>query len=403
MKTKLPYIIVLAIILSFLSFFLWKPEAPVPVEEKLSFKQATFSQLPGWKTADTKKSLQAFQISCKAFLKQNPDKSVGSDYVDLKAKDWQPACQAALELDTTSNKKIKAFFQEWFMPVEFFKQQPVEGLFTGYYMPLLQGSLKKTEKYNVPLYGLPSNLVTVHLRKFSHKFKHRILVGRLQGKQVVPFYTRRQINHGAIKDVAPVIAWVNSKVDRSFLEIQGSGVIALDDGTQLVVGYSGENGAPYTSIAKVLIDKGVMTKDNASMQHIRRYLAEHPKQMDRVLDKNKSFVFFSVLKKEVTLGSQGVALTPGYSLAIDKKWVPLGAPIWLNTTRPDHKSEDQKTFQRLMIAQDTGGAIKGMVRGDVYWGAGERATSIAGKMKNPGHYWLLLPKHTLTKLQDKIV
>ena len=177
----------------------------------------------------------------------------------------------------------------------------------------------------------------------------------------------------------------------------------MPDGGNLYVGYSAENGAPYTAIAKVLIDKGVMTKDNASMQHIRKYLESHPSQIDNVLNKNKSFVFFKAQKAKDALGSQGVPLTPGYSLAIDKKWVPMGAPIWLNTTSPDKKAEKDNKFQRLMVAQDTGGAIKGMVRGDVYWGAGEKATTIAGMMKNKGHYWLLLPHHVLDRLYDKII
>ena len=296
-----------------------------------------------------------------------------------------------------------SFFQKWFTPVEFFDQKPVHGLFTGYYMPLLQGSLKRTEKYNIPLYGLPSNLVTINLKLFDPKLMNRTMVGRLKGNRVVSFYTRAEINKGAIKESAPVIAWVDSAIDRSFLEIQGSGIIALADGSQLVVGYIAENGAPYTAIAKVLIDKGVMTRDNASMQHIRRYLESHPEKINPVLNKNKSFVFFSALPEKEALGSQGVALTPGYSLAVDRKWVPLGAPVWLNTTRPAEKTEKQKPFQRLMVAQDTGGAIKGIVRGDVYWGAGTQATAIAGKMKNQGHYWLLLPRQALLRLQDIIV
>ena len=398
MKHKLSYIFLLIVLLS-ISFFIWKPTRP----HKLVFRTVSFSQLPGWGSADTKKSLLAFQQSCKAFLKQQPSKSVGSEFVDLQAKDWHPACNAAKLVDAASNIQIKKFFQTWFTPVEFFDQEPVDGLFTGYYMPLLQGSLKRTKKYNIPLYGLPSNLVTINLCLFDSKLRPRTLVGRVEGTKILPFYTRAEINQGVIKEFTPVIAWVDSTIDRSFLEIQGSGIIALPDGSQLVVGYVGENGAPYTAIAKVLIDKGVMTRDNASMQHIRRYLEAHPDQIDPVLNQNKSFVFFSALPQKAALGAQGVALTPGYSLAVDRKWVPLGAPVWLNTTRPEQETEQHKPFQRLMIAQDTGGAIKGIVRGDVYWGAGKRATAIAGKMKNPGHYWLLLPKHVLLQLQDKII
>ena len=398
MSHKKTYFI-LVCLLVLLGFILWNPMKP----HKLSFRKVAFDQLPGWATTDTKKSLRAFQISCKAFLNQRPNKSVGSQFINLQAKDWYPACYAVSLVDSTSNEDTKAFFQTWFTPVEFYDQEPVHGLFTGYYMPLLKGSLKKTKLFNVPLYDLPNNLVTIKLSLFDLKLGNRTIVGRIKGNSIVPFYNRSEINNGAIKESARVVAWLQSKIDRSFLEIQGSGVIKLSDGSQMVVGYSGENGAAYKAIAKVLIDQGVMTRDNASMQHIRRYLEAHPDQIDKVLNENKSFVFFSMLQKGAALGAQGVALTPGYSLAIDRKWVPLGAPIWLDTTRPAEAVDEQKVFQRLMIAQDTGGAIKGVVRGDVYWGAGERATSIAGKMKNKGHYWLLLPQHTLGRLQDKLI
>jgi membrane-bound lytic murein transglycosylase A len=396
MKNKLLYIILISVVL-LIGFLLWTSKP-----HKLGIRKASFAQLPGWKTTNTKKSFLAFQTSCKAFMKQNPEKLVGSDYVDLQVKDWLPACNAAIAVNTDSKAETQLFFQKWFTPVEFFDNRPVQGLFTGYYMPLLQGSLTKTDEYNVPLYGLPKKLVTADLELFDTKLKNRKIRGRVQNNKLLPFYTREEINKGMIAKFTPVIVWLNSSIDRSFLEIQGSGIIKLRDGSQLVVGYAGENGAAYTAIAKVLIDQGVMTRDNASMQHIRRYLEAHPEQIDRVLNQNKSFVFFEILRNKAALGTQGVPLTPGYSLAIDRKWVPLGAPVWLNTTRPDHKSNHQKIFQRLMVAQDTGGAIKGVVRGDVYWGAGERATNIAGKMKNQGHYWVLLPTPALVRLEDKL-
>ena len=399
-KYKMHYIIpaIVLCLLFLLCFFLLKPRP-----HKLGLREVSFSQFPGWGTADTKKSLRAFQISCAAFLKQDPNKSVGSDYINLQASDWYPACHAAVLVDAASSKDTKKFFQTWFMPVEFFDQQPVQGLFTGYYMPLLHGSLTKTIKYNIPLYGLPSNLVSINLSLFDPQLGNRTLIGRVNRNNIIPFYTRAEINRGAIKESAQVIAWVDNTIDRSFLEIQGSGIIALDNGSRLAVGYIGENGAPYTAIAKVLIDQGVMTRDNASMQHIRSYLDAHPEKIDPVLNQNKSFVFFTTLRNGSALGAQGVALTPGYSMAVDHKWVPYGVPIWLDTTRPDEISDQQNLFQRLMVAQDTGGAIKGVVRGDVYWGAGERATAIAGKMKNQGHYWLLLPRNLLPQLRDKMV
>ncbi|HAZ7572167.1 murein transglycosylase A [Legionella sp. PATHC032] len=394
MKSKLIYLTVAlaAIILSAAAW--WWLKSPKP-----TFRQVSFKHLPGWENAQLKKSLETFQTSCRAFLKQNPERVVGTEQIDLQAKDWHPACHAALKINPVDEKSAKLFFEKWFAPVEFYDDKPVKGLFTGYYMPLIKGSYTKSKEFSVPIYELPSNLVTVDLGLFLPNLKNKKIIGRIAGNKVVPFYTREEINKGAIKDTARVLVWIHSPVDRLFLEIQGSGIIELEDGKRIFIGYDGQNGAPYTAIAGVLIKKGIMTKHNASMQRIKKYLEAHPKQMDKIINQNKSFVFFRKLSLEAALGSQGVALTPGYSLAIDKQWIPMGAPLWLNTTRPDIKNPDvNKPMQRLMIAQDTGGAIRGKVRGDVFWGGGDKATLIAGHMKNEGHYWLLLPAHALSRL-----
>lgn len=388
--------------LSTLAFWFLRPEPAQPTapsSAEFSLRAVHFDHLPGWHSAALGRSLTAFQTSCRAFLKQDPNQVVGSDLIDLQAKDWQPACRAALNINPGIQASVKQFFQKWFTPVEFYQGQPVKGLFTGYYMPLIQGSYTKSAQFSVPLYEVPKDLITADLGLFVPHLKNYKIVGRLDGNKIIPYYTRAQINHGAIKDKAKVLLWIKSPIDRLFLEIQGSGVIALDDGTQVFVGYDGQNGAPYTAIAGVLIKKGVMTKDNASMQGIKRYLEAHPKEMDAVINQNQSFVFFRKLNLDGALGSQGVVLTPGYSLAIDRQWIPMGAPLWLSTSRPDSVNPDQnKPLQRLMIAQDTGGAIKGKVRGDIFWGGGNKATLIAGHMKNEGHYWLLLPRHAAKQL-----
>ncbi len=392
MKIKLHYIAVVVYVLVLLTvFFLWKPK---PKVTEIQLNPVSFANLPGWKKGDLRPSFTAFQTSCKVFLKMNPDKTVGSEFIDLKARDWLPACQTAMQTNAPhTRKQIKNFFQTWFDVVEFHDGKPVQGLFTGYYMSALKGSLTKTEKYNVPIYGLPDDLVSMQLNLFDPTFKNRKFVGRVVGKhRFIPYYTRAEIDKGALSGKAPIIAWVDSRIDRLFLEIQGSGVIELPDGSPLYVGYVAQNGAPYTAIASVLIKQGVMTRDNASMQHIRRYLDAHPEKISPVLNHNKSFVFFEKSKNSEAYGSQGTTLTPGYSMAVDLKWVPMGTPVWLNTTRPELRTEKTHPFQRLMIAQDTGGAIRGAVRGDVYWGPGKKAASIAGKMRNPGQYWMLLPK-----------
>ncbi|KTC90926.1 MltA domain-containing protein [Fluoribacter dumoffii] len=343
----------------------------------VALTKVSFEELPGWDTADVKKSLLAFQKSCETFLKQSPSHLISSGHIKLKAQDWHPACKAAVAVDSVSEDSAKAFFEKWFHPIEFTQKKPVKGLFTGYYMPKIKGNLTKSSKYSTPIYGLPKG-------KYSTS------------------YTREQIDNGALRKKAPVIAWIHSPAERLFLEIEGSGVIQLPNGENIYLGYAGENGAPYTSIAKVMINKGIMSRHNASKAAIIRYLEQHPDKAKEIIQKNKSFVFFEDLKEPMALGAQGMALTPGYSLAVDKKWIPLGAPLWLDTKRPDKNDEtNEKQFQRLMIAQDTGGAIRGFMRGDIYWGSGKFAAFLGEHMKNKGHYWLLLPKHILNRLAKK--
>lgn len=338
----------------------------------LALKEVAFTQLPGWDGADVKKSLQAFQRSCQTFLHQNPAHVTGPQQLKIRVRDWQPACKEAVSIDAISDDSAREFFESRFHALEFKQKKPVSGVFTGYYTPRIKGSLTKTRQYNTPIYGLP------RLQK-GEKRRH--------------YYTRAEIDNGAIRNKAPVIAWIDSPVERLFMEIEGAGVIQLPAGQNLYLSYAGQNGAPYTSIAGVLIRQGVMTKNTASKTAIKRYLESNLKRASSILHQNKSFVFFEPVNKPMALGAQGMALTPGYSLAVDKKWIPLGAPLWLATKKPN-----QHQFQRLMIAQDTGGAIQGAVRGDVYWGSTQKAAYLGEHMKNQGRYWLLLPKPAFDRL-----
>lgn len=379
------------IALCLLSIFFWYNQK----SDTIALKSIAFEQLPGWNKAKLHSSFAAFQISCKTFLRQNPNNNVGTEYFPLKAKDWQPVCLAAQSLNPINEDSIRSFFIKWFQPIEFQRKNPLHGLFTGYYLPLLQGSMVKTAEFNVPIYGLPNNLVTIDLNKFSDLLPAQRLVGKIEKGKLMPYPTRAAINKGAIEQHAPVLLWVNSHIDRLFLEIQGSGIVELPNKTRVFLGYAGENGAPYTAIGQVLMQKGLLSKEKISMQNIKTYLEAHPDEIIPIINHNQSFIFFRFLKQTAALGAQGVDLTPGYSLAVDRKWIPLGIPLWLDTTHPSQDDTQPQPLQRLMIAQDTGGAIRGPVRGDVFWGAGKKATFIAGKMKNEGHYWIFVPK-TLT-------
>ena len=366
--------------------------------KEIQLKKVSFSALPGWREQDLRPSFRAFQKSCHVFLKQSPSKVVGSPHIPLTVSDWQPLCVAAKSVDGQSKEQVRTFFEKWFQPGAFYLKEEVKGLFTGYYMPLIPGSLVKTDKYTTPIYAVPDDLVSVRLGEFDQTLKHhKQIFGRGNGKQLKPYHERQAILNGKIKDTASPIAWIESPVDLQFLEIEGSGIIELEGGRKLAVGYVAENGHPYTSIAKILIDTGKLERHKASMQGIRKYFKQNPNDVEEVIFQNKSFVFFEKQRDTEAYGSQGVALTPGYSLAVDLKWIPMGTPLWLNTTIPD-KVEKKLSLKRLMIAQDTGGAIRGPVRGDVYWGSGDNAIFIAGHMKNMGYYWLLLPKTYFDKI-----
>ncbi len=357
-----------------------RPAAVIKVKKKsrklhqVVLTQVNFKALPKWHDANLMPSFQAFKSSCRYLLKQNPAHHVGSRYLDMTAADWQSACQTALTMRTPNAQKAKSFFEHEFYPISF-TQKHRQGLFTGYYVPSVAGRLKQDAFYNTPIYGLPYAIPTL---------KH------------YAYLTRAQIDKGMLVKKAPVLAWIHSPVDRFFLEIEGSGMIQLPHHAPLYISYAGENGAPFTSIASILIKQGLLTRANASQANIKRYFDTHPARAKPLLAQNKSFVFFQALKHAHALGAQGIDLIPGYSMAVDKRWIPLGAPVWLATKIPQKNHET--SFKRLMIAQDTGGAIKGAMRGDIFWGTGKRASFLGEHMKCSGVYWLLLPKATVKRL-----
>lgn len=403
MTFKTRWVLPLAIILIILSSLLWillKPSHKIPHKppkkpEPVLLRAVNFEKIPGWNiTHNYRASLKTFQQSCQIFSKQAPSTVIGTALIPLTVQDMQKSCQAALKLtnNNLSNQQAKHFFEHWFTAVIPYQKKAIEGLFTGYYMPLLLGSLVKTDQFNIPIYGVPDNLLSIELGLFNRSWEGKHLMARIEGQKVLPYFTRKQINQGAIKNHAPVLAWTTSAIERLNLEIQGSGVVRLSHGEPIYLGYAAANGAPYIPIGRVMINKGIFTRDTASMPAIRAYLKAHPEEVDPIINENKSFVFFKRLKEKIALGAQGIGLTPGYSLAVDPRWIPLGLPIWLSTTHPDPRQTSHQPLNRLMIAQDTGGAIRGVVRGDIYWGEGKRAESIAGNMRNKGYYWILVPK-----------
>ena len=388
MRTNLKILAPIVIVGTFLCGLVWWKLQPIEIVA------ADYSALTNWKETALVTSFETFKKSCDAFLKQSPETEVGTVNFPMKAADWQPACQAALNLKEVDEPKLHDFFERWFKLVRFSQHKPLDGLFTGYYLPLLHGAWQPSERYKYPIWGRPQELITVNLESFGITADKKSITGRLAGKKLVPYYSRAEINEGKMSSTSTPLLWVDNRVDRFFLEIQGSGYVQMEDGSNIAIGYAAQNGRPYTSIGKYLIQKGELEKKAVSMQSIREFLNTHAERVDEVLNQNESFIFFRLLKHQQILGSQGVALTAGYSLAVDKSHIPLGTPIWLETSFPTQNSTQPAALKRLMVAQDTGGAIKGWVRGDVFWGGGEEASYIAGHMKNKGTFWLFLPRST---------
>jgi membrane-bound lytic murein transglycosylase A len=292
---------------------------------------------------------------------------------------------------------VWSFFETHFEPFAVTNRGEPEGLFTGYYEPTLDGSRVRTERFSVPLYGRPPELLTVDLGRFREEWRGERLAGRLEGAAVVPFADRRAIHRGALAGRRLEVLWVDDPVDAFFLEIQGSGRVRLPDGEEVRVGYAGQNGHPYTAIGRVLVERGALPRQAVSLQSIRRWLEDHPQWARDLLERNASYVFFRILDGDGPRGAQGVVLSPGRSLAVDRRFLPLGAPVWLTTTVPGPaQGTPEEPFRRLLVTQDTGGAIRGPVRGDVFFGPGEEAAWRAGHLKRPGRLWLLLPRGAAT-------
>ncbi len=354
----------------------------------ISVSQSTFKQLPHWESDNHAQALLAFKKSCGEILKRNPDTNFGEISLTGKNQNWQMICNAATNLQQPDNQTAKAFFENWFQPYQVRSNLHTHGLFTGYYLPLLHASLNKSKDYSIPVYGLPHDLIKINLADFVKDSKNKWIIGQLSKNNLLkPYPSRIDINQ---KIDAPILVWGNNLIDVFFAQIQGSAIVELPNKKRLLLSYAGSNGQPYTAIGKILIANKQLEKTNISMQTIRDWLNQHPDQASSILNKNASYVFFNLLKNSDPIGSEAVPLTPKRSLAVDKNIIPLGVPIWLDTEFPTETQSNH--FQHLMVAQDTGGAIKGAIRGDVYWGAGDEAAYIAGHMQSGGRYWLLLPK-----------
>jgi membrane-bound lytic murein transglycosylase A len=383
------------IIVSFIVFVGWFAILLVPsgIKDRVTLTPIAFSQLDGWQDDTQGNALLSFRTSCGLFLSlpsgtPNEPKKVGG-----VADQWVDVCIKANDTLAEDHSASRKFFEDNFTALSMSLNGETKGLLTGYYEPLIEGSINQSEEYSVPLYLRPPELVTVNLGLFRDDLRGRRVAGRVIDGRLQPFESRGEIEDGALRGRNLELLWLKHPVDAFFLHIQGSGRVVLEDGRSQKVGYAGPNGHPYTAIGANLIQQGFVSRSEMSMQKIKQWIETNPQAGKELMRKNASYIFFRLLDGDSPIGSQGVELTPGRSLAVDRTQIPLGAPMWLNGTRPSAHDPNGEAvpFNRLVVAQDTGGAIIGGLRGDVFWGVGADAETIAGHMKNLSEFTILLP------------
>ena len=358
------------------------PPAAAPFSRVL--QPANWTDLPGWKEDDLAAAWPAFMASCRGVASRP------------HGARWKRACDLARTADGKAGNDPRRFFETQLKP---YAIQAADGnaggLVTGYYEPLPRGSRARTKGFEQPVRGVPEDLLTIDLSALFPESKDKRVRGRLEGNKVVPYWSRAEIAARGDRLPSRTLLYVADAVELFFLQVQGSGRVSLPDGTLARLNYADQNGYPYQSIGRVLVDRGELKLEEASMQGIQAWARANPGRLQELLNANPSYVFFREVpnSKEGPVGALGVPLTAERSIAVDPRSVPLGAPVFLATTRPN----SSKPLNRLVLAQDTGGAIKGAVRADFFWGFGKEAGEQAGRMKQSGRMWVLLPPEAALK------
>ena len=367
------------------------PTPPPSEAPTLRYQAVNWSALPGWSQDTLADVWPAWQVSCRALLKKETERAV-----------WETPCRAAEAVDSTRTEAVRAFFEAYFQPWQILAEgldgATDRGLITGYYEPLLAGSRTMDARYRFPLYARPADLLVVDLAALYPELEGKRVRGRLVGNKVVPYYSRAEIDRAEPALKATPLFYVDDATDAFFLHIQGSGRLQLPDGGIVRVGYADQNGHPYRAIGGILVQRGEIERENLSMQAIRAWGQKHPEALPALLDENPSYVFFREVpppepgsldaRIDGPIGSLGVPLLAQRTIAIDRRFLPLGAPFFLDAAN----SGGGAPLQRLTMAQDTGGAIRGAIRADFFCGTGKKAGERAGEMRETGRLWLLWPK-----------
>lgn len=368
------------------------PPTPSPTFLR-TFQASKWADLPGWADDDTAAAWPAFLLSCRGMASRPHGPA------------WKRVCDLAKAADGKPGHETRRFFEQNLRPyaivtgdattMEATTGPRVNGLVTGYYEPLLCGSRTRSKGFEQPVRGVPDDLLTIDLSSVFPELKDKRVRGRLEGNKVVPYWSRAEIGARGDKLPSKTLLYVDDAVELFFLQVQGSGRVKLADGSTIRLNYGDQNGHPYQSIGRLLVDRGDLKMEEASMQGIQAWARANPSRLDDLLNANPSYVFFREMpnSKDGPIGALGVPLTAERSVAIDPRSVPLGVPVFLATTRPN----SAQTMNRLVMAQDTGGAIKGAIRADFFWGFGKEAGEQAGRMKQSGRLWVLWPADSTPK------
>ena len=354
----------------------------------MTLQAVPFEKLPDWRSDQLHQALPALRRSCARLAAQPDARPVGPDGIAGQVGDWRAACQALAQTPEGDDEALRALLSDLFRPFLVVAGESDQGLFTGYYEAELKGAQFPGDAYRWPIYRRPADMVTVDLGRFRADLEGERLVGRVADGRLVPYFSRAEIDRGALAGQNLELLWVDDPADAFFLHVQGSGQVLLPDGRRIRVGFAGSNGLNFYAIGRAMIDEGIVSRQDASAQSIMAWLRANPEDGRAMMARNPRFIFFREIHGDGPVGAQGVALVPGRSLAVDPAFLPLGAPLWLDTTWPG----TDRPLRRLVVAQDVGNAIKGPVRGDLFWGAGAPALEQAGRMKQKGRYYLLLPR-----------
>lgn len=376
------------------------PQLPLPFEiAGAQYLPLAWADVKGWSDDDHLAAYKTFRASCRSINAQSgaaepkiepkiEPKALGVSLVE--------PCRIVKSLELTDDAKAKTFFEENFAPLRISRLGEPDGFVTGYYEPVLDGWRTQTDVYNVPVYRRPSNLFVRGYKQDSVSLPNKGPVYRKIGRRkLVPYYDRGEIEDGKIAGRGLEIAWLKDPTDLLFAQIQGSARIKLDDGSTVRLNYDAYNGFPYTAVGRVLIERGIIPKEEMSMQKIREWMAQNPDGAKELRRQNRSYIFFrevNLSDKDEAVGAQGIPLTAGRSIAVDKSLHVYGTPFFIEGELPIDSERSKTPFHRLMIAQDTGSAIIGPARADLYFGAGQEAGRVSGRLRHAMHFVMLAPK-----------